>query len=558
MSSFTSVSAQGPAGDAGSGPAPGEAPADDEHGGRGHHGLLLSKGVGGGGGGGGPQLTEFLRRHTAEAAATLGQLVRLGPQSLPQDRMGQPSGLLPVSALQACQALMFLRTLKGGLGLSYSHGSGFLINKVRTDMVTYPPPPAAATAAAAAAASNASSNAASSSPSPSAGHGPSARRTAAAGGGADARSDGRCTPAGGAHTGGGGGGGGSGGYATPAAAAAAGAWTAEAVPLIHWSAPAFYAMDSLSVGLTVGLEQTHSVLLLWDEATVERVKAGRAVLGTDVHVMVGQRADAEDASGDPASGDPGGPRLVLSGVGGRRGGPVGGASGGVVGSTLVPGGFEVPLHLSAAGALGTAGGGAAGGGSGGGNGDGNGDEDVAGGGGGGTPPAGEGQQQQPSHVHLIRRAMVSGGGRSGREGDMAAAAGGGTGAENAPEEAAAAAPAGPEDHSGGGSSRARGGGISSSAATASAIASATAGHRGGGGAAATISSYTVYDGALLDFSLLGGALQPDNRHNRAVYGENVSLDDIVHGRVAPPDEFGPLYSTLRMLTCRTRQQLAAL
>lgn len=37
-----------------------------------------------------------------------------------------------------------------------------------------------------------------------------------------------------------------------------------------------------------GLEHTHSVLLLWDEGTVERVKAGRAVLGTDVHVMVGQ------------------------------------------------------------------------------------------------------------------------------------------------------------------------------------------------------------------------------------------------------------------------------
>lgn len=44
------------------------------------------QGVGGGGAGGGQQLSEFLRRHTAEAAATLGQLVRLGPQSGPQVR----------------------------------------------------------------------------------------------------------------------------------------------------------------------------------------------------------------------------------------------------------------------------------------------------------------------------------------------------------------------------------------------------------------------------------------------------------------------------------------
>ncbi len=30
------------------------------------------------------------------------------------------------------------------------------------------------------------------------------------------------------------------------------------------------------------------MLLLWNEATLEVVKAGKAVLGTDVHVMVGQ------------------------------------------------------------------------------------------------------------------------------------------------------------------------------------------------------------------------------------------------------------------------------
>ncbi|GIM17381.1 hypothetical protein Vretimale_19933 [Volvox reticuliferus] len=74
----------------------------------------------------------------------------------------------------------------------------------------------------------------------------------------------------------------------------------------------------------------------------------------------------------------------------------------------------------------------------------------------------------------------------------------------------------------------------------------------------TISTYTVHDGALLDFSLLGGALHPDKRHIRAVYGEGITPDDILYGRVQPPEEFGPLYSTLRMLTAKTRQQLAAL
>ncbi len=90
--------------------------------------------------------SEFLRRHALDALASLGQLVRLGPQSVPQvgslphhltwstaggegayfllglgkschlfhglppaasaasqDRMGQPAGLLPLAALQACQ-----------------------------------------------------------------------------------------------------------------------------------------------------------------------------------------------------------------------------------------------------------------------------------------------------------------------------------------------------------------------------------------------------------------------------------------------------------------------
>ncbi|KAG2442066.1 hypothetical protein HYH02_009857 [Chlamydomonas schloesseri] len=550
MSSFTSVSAQGPAGDAGSGPSPGEAPpADDEHGGGGggrggggHHTVLLSKGMGGsgpGGGGGGQQLSDFLRRHTAEAAATLGQLVRLGPQSGPQDRMGQPSGLLPVSALQACQALMFLRTLKGGLGLSYSHGSGFLINKLRTEMVPFIPP----------------------------GSGSGSATGSAAGRGGTAAGGGGGTEGGGG--GGAGGGGGEAGYATPGAAAAAGAWggydaDGQVVPAIQWSAPAFYSVDSLSVGLTLGLEQTHSVLLLWDEATVERVKAGRAVLGTDVHVMVGQRADAEDASGDPSSGDPGGPRLVLSGVGGRRGGGglVGGGSGGAVGSTLVPGGFELPLHLGA-------GGGGGGGDSSGG---------VTGGAAAGAEAMQSGgehqhqhqhpRQHQPGPVHLISPAMVAGREEGGPPATatpaVAAAAGGitGKGGKTAAAAEAAQAPAGPEGYSrtsgSSGGSRAAGGGTSTSTRGGSSSSTAALPATAATAGPSTISSYTVYDGALMDFSLLGGALQPDQRHNRAVYGDNASIDDIVHGRVPPPDEFGPLYSTLRMLTCKTRKQLAAL
>ncbi|GIM17382.1 hypothetical protein Vretimale_19933, partial [Volvox reticuliferus] len=48
----------------------------------------------------------------------------------------------------------------------------------------------------------------------------------------------------------------------------------------------------------------------------------------------------------------------------------------------------------------------------------------------------------------------------------------------------------------------------------------------------TISTYTVHDGALLDFSLLGGALHPDKRHIRAVYGEGITPDDILYGRYA--------------------------
>ncbi|GIL63963.1 hypothetical protein Vafri_17869, partial [Volvox africanus] len=224
MSSFTSVSAQGPAGDAAAEPGPGEAPRDPH---QNPHG----------------NLAEFLRNQTADAVAILGQLVRLGPQSLPQDRLGQPGGLLPVTALQGCQAIMFMHTTKGGLGLSYSHGSGFLINKLNTNY--------------------------------------------------DIRADERCQTCSGTGDGSGAaivaaaGGSWGGGYGIPASG------TTFDVPIIRWSAPCFYNIDSLSVGLTVGIEHTHSVLLLWNAATLECVKAGRAVLGTDVHVMMGQRAEAE-------------------------------------------------------------------------------------------------------------------------------------------------------------------------------------------------------------------------------------------------------------------------
>ena len=36
----------------------------------------------------------------------------------------------------------------------------------------------------------------------------------------------------------------------------------------------------------------------------------------------------------------------------------------------------------------------------------------------------------------------------------------------------------------------------------------------------------------------GGALHPDNRHNRAVYGEGITPDDILYGRYGtrPPGE----------------------
>ncbi|KAG2492489.1 hypothetical protein HYH03_009154 [Edaphochlamys debaryana] len=438
MSSFVSVSGQGPAGDAGSEPVPGEAPREAKS----------------------AALSGYLRAQAADAAVALGCLLRLGPQAGPGgavDRMGQPAGLLPVSALQSCQALMFMRTTKAGLGLSYSHGTGFLINKISTEY--------------------GSSSDDLRSRSGSARHpGPltpprsplaSAAASAAAGTGLERLEEG-------VDGGGGSWGGGWGGGVSPLVASGPqGAPRPRPrprprppVPLLRWSAPAFYSIDSLSVGLTLGLEHTHSVLVLWDPPALAAVRGGRAVLGTDVHVMMGRRADAEDSSGDPAAGNVGGPPLGLGGLGGT-GGALGGGTGSPLSGAL--GGVSPSLAPSLA-----------------------------------PLPPGPLLPQQPT----------------------AGAEGGGGGAHT--HWGAAPEPAGPLE--------AHGPPSAPSAPPAPARAS--------------LSTYTLHEGALIDLSLLGGALHPDQRHNRAVYGDAVTIDDILYGRVQPPEEFGPLYATLRMLTAR--------
>ncbi len=56
----------------------------------------------------------------------------------------------------------------------------------------------------------------------------------------------------------------------------------------------------------------------------------------------------------------------------------------------------------------------------------------------------------------------------------------------------------------------------------------------------------------------GGAIHPDQRRNRQVYGEGWTVDDVLRGRVEAPAEFKPLYKALHLLTAKSQQEVARL
>jgi lipid-binding SYLF domain-containing protein len=67
---------------------------------------------------------------------------------------------------------------------------------------------------------------------------------------------------------------------------------------------------------------------------------------------------------------------------------------------------------------------------------------------------------------------------------------------------------------------------------------------------AEILSYSRSRGVFAGASLEGATLRPDNEDNQALYGESVSQDAILMGRVPPPESAQALYAELNRYTPR--------
>jgi lipid-binding SYLF domain-containing protein len=61
---------------------------------------------------------------------------------------------------------------------------------------------------------------------------------------------------------------------------------------------------------------------------------------------------------------------------------------------------------------------------------------------------------------------------------------------------------------------------------------------------AEILAYSRSRGVFAGIALDGATLRPDNEENRALYGRDVTAQELLHGRVTPPASAEQLFSEL--------------
>lgn len=71
---------------------------------------------------------------------------------------------------------------------------------------------------------------------------------------------------------------------------------------------------------------------------------------------------------------------------------------------------------------------------------------------------------------------------------------------------------------------------------------------------AEILSYSRSRGVFAGISLEGATLRPDKEDNRALYGRDVSQEEILHGRVPPPPVANQLYAELNRFAGATARK----